>query len=987
MASVMPQLTLSNSAPRRSTTALALWAAVLVACPASARAQMGQSAMAPAGGLVNRAMGSLGGFGQDGPGWFYYGINAADRGLGYRGSYMTLGGFFPTVQDDLGGLWSADLRGHLSEYGGFFSNVGAVRKQFIGGTLLGVGVYWDYDGDQNQYADTPIDTGNGNTYSFAGGYSYNQVGISGEWLTDFGNLRSNGYIPLGSTGALVGPFLQNTVLCQNGINAALGGADLEVGAYVPGLTDWAGMVSVGGYALGNTLYTFPNGDGAVPWFGGVYTRLDMTFRNNWDFSLQANNDSYFDWTGFARLTYRMGASRRRNVPDQMEQPMMRNEHIVRARQTPEVALNPVNGDPWRVFTVDNSATSSAANGTAEDPFTTLAQASAAATNPFDIVFVRVGDSTASPYVTQFDGYQFAASNQYLIGEGSSLALPTANCGPQTFFAGSSTAAYPRISNPLGPAIVIDKDGTTVSHLQITDSLVGISDRPAGLPAPGQAFVSDVEIIGGAGPSQRGIEIANSTGTFNFDAVRLRDLSNDGLVVSAANGRVEVTNSTFANITGDAVRVSGASAVVNLRTTSITDTDGRAMVAAGMSSQITLTSGTVQGTAGDAAVASGAGSSVAITDARIVDTNGSALTTTGSGAQITTTNTVILNSGSTGSAVLLSGPGSRVTIANTRIDNVGGVGARLNAPESVFNMTAGSRIQNTGADGILVDNPDAFAIVSGKSVISRTGGNGITSNGGRVQVVDSTIERVVGAGILATGVSGVTPTGAERAVWVQGATIQNAEDGGIVVENSDLRVEQVDPARLSSKRTRIANTGLYGIRAVATGTTGPFDVLVDQTAISGVDIGISIAANPLAGFEPTINFTATDNSIATNGGGTGINLSAAWNDQPAAVDGTVLSRVNAVMTGNQITTGGGTGILLTSIGGPLQYAIPGGGVAPVDNAKRPISIRASSGNDLSSLNNGTNVVSVPAGVTPDININYNPGLTLPANQPPSPPQLP
>ena len=50
----------------------------------------------------------------NGPGYLYYGINAADRGLGYRGSYMTLGGFVPLAEDDLGGFWAADLRGHLS---------------------------------------------------------------------------------------------------------------------------------------------------------------------------------------------------------------------------------------------------------------------------------------------------------------------------------------------------------------------------------------------------------------------------------------------------------------------------------------------------------------------------------------------------------------------------------------------------------------------------------------------------------------------------------------------------------------------------------------------------------------------------------------------------------------------------------------------------------------------------------------------------------
>jgi len=84
------------------------------------------------------------------------------------------------------------------------------------------------------------------------------------------------------------------------------------------------MVSVGGYAFGNARYNNVNGTDLVPYFGGVYTRMDLTLIRNWDFSLQANNDSFFDWTGFARLTYRMGGSRRRNVPDQMEQPMMRN---------------------------------------------------------------------------------------------------------------------------------------------------------------------------------------------------------------------------------------------------------------------------------------------------------------------------------------------------------------------------------------------------------------------------------------------------------------------------------------------------------------------------------------------------------------------------------------------------------------------------------------------------------------------------------------
>jgi len=475
-------------AARRAMT-LAVVAGSLLGPVHESRAQMGmgQSGMGQAGGLVNGAVTRL----QNGPGWMYYGINAADRGLGYLGSYMTAGGFIPVAEDDLGGLWSTDLRGHLSNYGGFFSNVGAVRKQFIGGTLLGVGVYWDYDGDQNQYSPTPIPVGLGNVYSFAGGQSYNQVGVSGEWLTDWGNLRSNGYIPVGTTAQLVGPFLGNAVLCQNGVNAALSGADLEVGAYIPGLSDWAGMVSVGGYAYGNDRYKFQDGSAAVPWFGGVYTRLDMTFIKNWDFSLQYNNDSYFDSTGFARLTYRMGGSRRRNVPDQVEQPMMRNEHIVRAHQTPIVAINPVTNAAWNVIHVDNSA-APRGNGTAETPVQTLAAAQALATNPYDIVFVRTGNSATTPYASN---WLFQADNQILVGQGSTLSLNTATCGYRQFFATGPATAYPVLTSS-GTAITL-RNGAIVDHFRIENAPVGIlasgSTTP---PLTTVANVNDVQITTG-----------------------------------------------------------------------------------------------------------------------------------------------------------------------------------------------------------------------------------------------------------------------------------------------------------------------------------------------------------------------------------------------------------------------------------------------------------------------------------------------------------
>ncbi len=522
-------------------------------------AGVGQSAMGSAAGLVNGAMARLGDLEENGPGWMYYGVNAADRGLGYRGSYYTMGGFIPYAEDDLGGVWSADLRGHLSNFGGFFSNVGAVRKQFWGGTIFGLGVFWDYDGDQNQYSDTTISDSSGN-YVFSGGETYQQVGVSAEWLTDYGNLRSNGYIPVGNTAQQMGPFVGNSLLCENGINAGLAGADLEVGAYIPGLADWAGMVSVGGYAFGNARYNNVNGTDLVPYFGGVYSRLDLTLIRNWDFSLQANNDSFFDWTGFARLTYRMGGSRRRNVPDQMEQPMMRNEHVVRAHQAPVQAINEKTGTPFEIFHVNNSTSNlPAGTGTWEDPFTTLEQAQ----NNIDgsIVFVSVGQSATSPYETPVGGYEFQADNQYLVGEGTSLRLNTANCGEVALWANSASTIYPVITNPVGPAVVLTNGastGATVDHIQITGSPVGITDGP-GLPTDGIATVNDVRIYGN-GPGQRGVEIiddAGNSGTFNFSKMNMQNLTNDGFVVDTTDGgnpNVNLSNSTINNTTGSGVVV-------------------------------------------------------------------------------------------------------------------------------------------------------------------------------------------------------------------------------------------------------------------------------------------------------------------------------------------------------------------------------------------------------------------------------------------------
>jgi hypothetical protein len=675
----------------------------------------------------------------------------------------------------------------------------------------------------------------------------------------------------------------------------------------------------------------------------------------------------------------------------MEQPMMRNEHIVRAHQTPLVAVNPYNGLPWRVLHVDNTSTGAGGGlGTAAAPFTTLGAAAAAATNPFDIVYVHAGSGAASPYITPAGGFTFGAANQYLVGQGSGLVIPTVSCGNRSFFAGNDPGNYPVITNPIGPAIVMDQPNATVSHVQVVGSPIGISDG-AGVPIPSVSTISDVIIQGNGGPFQRGIQIANSTGTFNIDNARLSNLTNDGLVVSAVGGLANVTNSSFTGVTGNAILASGDGAVVTASAVQIAGTVGTAVRASGDAAQVALNSAAISNTAGDAVVASGTGAVVAVTNSRITNTTGSALATaiSGTGAVINARATAIDRTGDP--AVAIRGAASVVTLDATVITNVTGDGVEVAGAGSRLNMTNASRIGTATGNGISVTGANAFAAISGRSVIEDVEGDGINSTGGSVHVFDSTIRTVGGDGIDATSVDG------NNVVWVQGGTIASAQDNGIRVLNSNLRVERLNPANPTSAGTRITNTGIYGILATAdayAAATSPYRVLVDSAQISGVINGIGVFANadpanvppappPIVTPPPvpTIDFTARENQITATGNG--ISISAIF-DGSGGAPGQQLSQVNALIVANQITVGeDGTGILLNVAGDPTTFVDTTSGVEFTAPASQlPIVVGAASLVDLQNLNNGTT-----AEITPiNSRVNFNTGL-IPATPPPPPTQPP
>jgi hypothetical protein len=922
---------------------------------------LGQGAMAPTGGLVNRAVTRLQDLEANGPGWLYYGLNAADRGLGYQGSYMTVGGYIPYAEDDLGGLWAADMRGHLSNYGGFFSNVGAVRKQFIGGTLLGVGVYWDYDGDTNMYPAT-------SAYGSAFGHSYNQVGVSGEWLTDYGNLRSNGYIPVGTTGYTQGspgtPFYQNFIMCQYGLDAALAGADLEVGAYIPGLSDWAGMISVGGYTFGNERYNWWQGPQAgrdiVPFFGGVYTRLDMTFIKNWDFSLQANNDSYFDWTGFARLTYRMGGSRRRNVPDQMEQPMMRNEHIVRAHQEPIYSGNPGNGgQAWYVIHVDNSAPAGG-DGTYERPFNTLAAGNAAAQFDYDMVYVNPGNGTSTGYDTAFTPL---AANQYLIGNGRSFVIDT-TCGLRDIATLVSGTA-PLLSNPTGTSVVAN-NGLIANNFTIRNSAVAIGGtgslsgfgRPGTSPfgattqadyAAGAAMVSNVVMDGQGNAGRRGVFLDNANGKINISNSTIQGMTNGAFVVNKGNPDATfqgtITGTTSGNsvliqeTTGGTFNLAVGAAPTGNTPNAINDTGGLG-VQIGGAAATTVTA-------------------VNIGNATLTN-NPTAVTVQNTTGPIMFTDSKIEHSDATGAAIAVDGGTPVLTYGpSNTIANTGGqllnVQNTLVGSAVTLNGATQSSITDTGGLGITVTTAAGDVAVTNATLKSASGGISVQGSSGNQTFTNVAVTGTAGTAavslanntgkttltnvdITSTGVAGLLGTNLTQLDVGGGSSIATTGQAAISLDNVNTLNAAFDTVSSGSSAGHglsITNSNAGAGTGLAIGTT-----TITNAALNGINLVNNQPQGAAAGVLLTsLLTTITDNGTGglagifvqnTNASFTNATITGWTNGlqatAPGAADSTIVQLVSSNVSGSS-----GPAILLNTGAGAMNATITGNTLASVQGA--------------------------------------------------------
>ncbi len=425
------------------------------------------------------------------PGRFWTDISVADRGLGYQGSYASVGGKNRLFEGRFGGRWLIEGNVHhsLEENGGFFSNIGLERVFSIDAANADVtaSVWYDYDGD------TQADFS----------HNFNQIGASLGLKTPKWDLLGNGYFPVGETdytyGDLSGAncFVENRIVMIPGIDSALEGFDVTLRIRPDRARMYNGTVDLGAYSYNSDI---------INAFGGGRLRVGFQILKGMIVNAEVNHDERFDTTGVVSVGWLFGANASGSGHEyttggrDLEQ-TVRNDHIVRFNQDVVLAIDPDTGLAYNVVHVDNTATG-AETGFAESPFSSLAAAEAASVER-DIIFVRAGDGT------DFNMDQGIAlkDNQRLLGTGVEHYLPVQN-GQLFRLCTVADGNTPTISNAGGTEVILMASDNEVAGINVeaTGANFGIFAT-----AENAGIIRDSVITGA---TSDGVRLDSATGTWD-----------------------------------------------------------------------------------------------------------------------------------------------------------------------------------------------------------------------------------------------------------------------------------------------------------------------------------------------------------------------------------------------------------------------------------------------------------------------------------------
>ena len=897
------------------------------------------------------------------PGRFWFEANVADEGLGYSGSYVTLGGKTHIFQDFLDGRWLLEAQGHVStDSGGLFANIGIERVFSIpaAGADVSGGFWFDYDDDQQ------------------GGFAHTMtaVGASAKIKTQRWELYANGYFPIGTTDFAQGDpagidcFLNHSIVLTPGIDSALRGVDAMFRLKPAALAQVNGSIEVGGYAYTSDL---------VESFGGVRVRGGLQVMRGLLVTGEVNNDDRFGTTGVLSLSMIYGGSARGTEYGFLARdldPTIRNDHVVRYQQDLVLAIDPDTGAPYNVFHVDNTADAAFANGTVETPFTTLSDAEMASV-PDSIIFVREGDGTTRG----LDQGIALQDGQLLLGDGVQHLIPIQN-GQSFVLCNDIDGNLPTITNTTGGPAVTLASRNTVRGFIIDNTVPGgfISNGIEASSGSTQNFgvIEDVTIVG---PVLNGISLNDISGDWRFARNNISGAGIDGIFIDNAgdpNSVFEFVNNVVTGNGRDGIHIEDYDgSEFNFSQNTITGNfrDGIRMERfLGTNGDFNFVAPNIQDNLGNGLSIIGANGDFSLVNATIMNNSASGVNlvdfTNGSGERtfIGTTPGGVSNISGNGVGAganvrIVQNVGNQdVLITNTTLDNGGmgvfglasGLGANLD-----FTLIDNISIDNSITDGIRFISEDGgtmtFLVENTMAPLSITGsgGNGIavfagSASAGLISSQNGTIRNVAIAasgqnGILAnvdedgqlgldiadstialSGLDGMninidsSPNLAVNFVRADNLTITGSGDDAIDINTFDDSL--FDFVLTNSTLTNL-NAGGTGIEVFAQGGMGGVvddnrtRLLIQNNAISGFDgDGISVFADEDARILATID----GNTITNNGEGADNTMLPFFNG--IAITSTDESVISAMVTNNSISGNFEQGVAFNSLGTSVLNAI-------------------------------------------------------------------
>lgn len=329
--------------------------------------------------------------------------NREAAGVGYSKGYTSLD-YFLMSEGPVEFL--LDLRGHVFNDGQGAGNAGLGFRYPIHDDKYLVGANVFYDIRQSK------------------GLLVNQLGAGFEWLGQYVDFRTNGYIPLGKTKKPhekkeFEGFSGTSILIKRKLKAALPCIDAEVGTPLPEPFYFA----VGGYYL----FKQSASSLAVGNAFGVKARAEVDIGRYVSLGFAITYDHIFKTRpqGYVSINIpfeKQKCKKRKNVCYAYDRnlrrvPIMRNEiipiQVVKKRKDPLVGKG---NDPIRILFVNNLATADG-DGSFARPFASL-KAAEIHSAPGDVIYVFPGDRTSK----NMDEGIILKDKQVLASSGADLAL-------------------------------------------------------------------------------------------------------------------------------------------------------------------------------------------------------------------------------------------------------------------------------------------------------------------------------------------------------------------------------------------------------------------------------------------------------------------------------------------------------------------------------------------------------------------------------------